>query len=198
MNYVVSKTIFSSFCFPGQVESSFDNLTEYSTPESLKVSTQCQKIVKNTLEIFPKIHFSKFSYGQVKCSFDDPSKSFFSRGPNYFAQCTKIIRETQLFGKLVSVKMLRGTRKIQFSQTSRQCFTKLPMFFSSMSENDTKLFYFFIKIFSSKSFYECIGNGIDSAAKTCFSKYFSASLTVLKKIIKLSLWPSNMFSGQSR
>ena len=80
MNYVVSKTIFSSFCFPGQVESSFDNLTEYSTPESLTFSNQCPKIVKETLEIFQKIHFSKFSYGQVKCSFEDPSKSFFREG----------------------------------------------------------------------------------------------------------------------
>ena len=80
MNYVVSKTIFSSFCFPGQVESSFDNLTEYSTPESLNFSNQCPKIVKKTLEIFQKIHFSKFCYGQVKCSFEDPSKSFFREG----------------------------------------------------------------------------------------------------------------------
>ena len=153
MNYVVSKTNFSSFCFHGQVESRFDNLTEYSTPESLKFSTQCQKFVrKKTSEIFQKTHFSKFSYGQVKCSFEDPSKSFFREGQIFFAQCTKIIRETQLLGKFVSVKMLRGTRKIQFSRTSRQCFTKLPMFFSSMSENETKLFYFFVKTFSSKSF----------------------------------------------
>ena len=127
-----------------------------------------------------------------------PFQKFFSRRPNFFAQCTKIIRETQLLGKFVSVKMLQGTRKVQFSQTSRQCFTKLPMFFSSMSKTDTKLFYFFIKKFSSKSFYECIGNGIDSAAKIFFSKYFSANLTVLKKVIKILLWPSNMFSGQSR
>ena len=127
-----------------------------------------------------------------------PFQKLFSRRPIFFAQCTKIIRETQLLGKFVSVKMVRGTRKIQFPQISRQCITKLPMFFSSMSENDTELFYFFVKTFSSKSFYECIGNGIDSAAKTFFSKYFSANLTVLKKVINLLLWPSKMFSGQSR
>ena len=51
--------MFSSFCFPGQVESSFDNLTEYSTPESLKFSTQCQKFVKKTSEIFQKNTFLK-------------------------------------------------------------------------------------------------------------------------------------------